>query len=107
MSDVTNRPCALRLRRGALLFEASVYDAHFNGLSNLVLLRDGAALLILPVRHAGAGGYVAKWRNSKGDRIVAAPDFFRGAGLDDDVERDLTAKWQDERAALIIDDLFS
>ena len=42
-------------------------------------------LLILPVRHAAAGGYLLKLRNGAGDRVVNAPDFFREHGLDDEV----------------------
>ena len=39
--------------------------------------------MILPVRHAAAGGYVLKLRNSAGDRVVHAPDFFREHHIDE------------------------
>ena len=77
------------MRRGALHFTREVYERFFAGLDNVVLLRDGADLLVLPVRHQAAGGYVIKLRNAAGDRMVNAADFFRDNGIEDDIEMTL------------------
>lgn len=93
--------CVIVVRRGALHFSSQVYERYFHGLDNVVLLRDGTALFVMPVRHAGAGGYVIKLRNGKGDRAIVAADFFRDCGIEDDVELTLPASWSDQHAALI------
>jgi len=102
MSDVIS----VSVRRGALHFSGEIYERYFSGLDNVVLLRDGAHLVILPVRNPGAGGYVIKVRNSRGDRTVSAEDFFRDAGIADSIERTLTARWDERRAALVANTVF-
>jgi hypothetical protein len=98
--------CIVTLRRGALHFSRDVYERFFNTLENVVLLRDGGVLLVLPVRHSAAGGYVIKMRTAAGDRTVHAADFFRDHGLDDAIEMTLPAQWSDERAALEVPAVF-
>lgn len=95
------------IRRGSLHFTQNVYERFFNGLDNVILLRDGRDLLVLPVRNQAAGGYVIKLRTAAGDRAVQAADFFRDHGIDDDVELSLPAAWSDERAGLIIGAAFN
>lgn len=97
MSDT----CILTIRRGALHLAREVYERYFNGLDNVVLLRDGHDLIVLPVRNPSAGGYVIKLRTAAGDRTVQAADFFRDNGIEDEIEMTLPAHWSDERAALI------
>ena len=94
------------VRRGALHFSDDVYCRYFSGLDNVVMLRDGADLLVLPVRQQAAGGYVIKLRTRAGDRLVSAADFFRDNGLEDDVELTLPAQWDDKRMALIAENAF-
>jgi hypothetical protein len=93
--------CVLVVRRGALHLTRQVYERFFDRLDNVVLLRDGGDLVILPVRHQAAGGYVIKLRSGAGDRAVVAADFFRDNGVDDDVQLTLSAAWDDARSALI------
>jgi hypothetical protein len=93
--------CVLVVRRGALHLTRQVYERFFDGLDNVVLLRDGGDLVVLPVRHQAAGGYVIKLRSGAGDRAVAAQDFFRDNGVDDDIQLTLSAEWDEARAALI------
>ncbi|WP_295558105.1 hypothetical protein [uncultured Hyphomicrobium sp.] len=93
--------CILIVRRGALHLTRQVYERFFATLDNVVLLRDGNDLVVLPVRHQAAGGYVIKLRSGAGDRSVTAADFFRDNGVDDEVHLTLSATWSDERAALI------
>jgi hypothetical protein len=97
----------MTLRRGSLYFDAALHERHFAGLETLVLLRRGACLAILPVRHAASGGYLIKRRNAAGDRVVSAPDFFRAQGLADDAEIGLQLRWSDEEAALVSNPVFT
>jgi hypothetical protein len=94
------------VRRGALHFTRETYERFFNSLDNVVLLRDGADLVVLPVRHQAAGGYVIKIRTGAGDRTVMAADFFRDNGIEDAIEMTLPATWSEERAALIVSNAF-
>ncbi|MGQ0456038.1 MAG: hypothetical protein ACT4OU_03130 [Hyphomicrobium sp.] len=96
----------ISVRRGGLYLSPATYERFFYALENVVLLRDGADLLVLPVRHVAGGGYVIKRRTAAGDRAVHAADFFRDNGVDDDVDMTLPARWSDERAALIVDGAF-
>lgn len=93
--------CVVTVRRGALHFTRQVYESFFGGLDNVVLLRDGADLLVLPVRHQASGGYVIKLRNAAGDRTVNAADFFRDNGIEDEIDMTLPARWHPDRAALV------
>lgn len=95
------------LRNGGLYVSRDLYDAYFKGLEGVVLLRDGVDLLVLPVRHAAAGGYFLKIRNGAGDRVVAAPDFFRLQGGSDDQERHSPVRWDSARAALVLSGVFA
>ena len=96
-----NEPASVTLKRGSLYLSRAIYDCYFHGLEGIVLLRREADLLILPVRHAAAGGYFLKLFNSAGDRVVTAPDFFREHGADDKFERRLPVSWVSARAALV------
>jgi hypothetical protein len=97
-----SKTCVVSIRRGALHFTSDVYERYFSGLANIVLLKHDDALVIMPVSHAAAGGYVIKTRNRRGDRAVGAEDFFREFGIDDETELTLSAQWSDEHAALIV-----
>jgi len=103
MSDV----CILFVRRGTLHFTSDVYERYFHDLDNLVLLRDGSDLIVLPVRHHAAGGYVIKLRSASGDRAVQGADFFRDHGIDDNVELSIPARWSTARAALVAAGVFN
>jgi len=94
------------LRRGALHFTRETYERYFDTLDNVVLLRDGRDLVVLPVRHRASGGYVIKLRTGAGDRTVMAADFFRDNGIEDEVDMTLPAAWSEERAGLLIRSLF-
>ena len=98
--------CLLTVRRGALYFTREVYERFFNTLENVILLRDGNDLVVLPVRNPFAGGYVIKLRTAAGDRAVQAADFFRDHGIDDQIEMTVPATWNDERAALVAVSVF-
>ncbi len=98
---------AVAIRRGSLHLSAAVFDRYFAGLAAVVLLRRDDGLLVLPVRFAGGGGYLVKQRNGAGDRVVAAPDFFREQGLAEDGEWDVAAAWDQNDMGLRIDGIFA
>jgi hydrogenase maturation protease len=96
-------PARIEIRRGNIYVEAGVYARYFGGLESLVLLRRDEKLLLLPVRHAAAGGLLLKIRNTRGDRIVHAQEFFRDQGLDEQQEWSLPVRWDSRSAALVVE----
>lgn len=95
---------AIRQRR--IYVPRTTYDVHFAGCSGVILLRDGADLLMLPVQHAASGGYVLKIRNAAGDRVVDAGDFFRDHGCEDDWKWQGASEWAESAAGLRIYEVF-
>lgn len=89
------------VRRGSLYLTAEICARWLAGLDCVALLRDGDDLVVLPVRHAAAGGFLMKRRNGAGDRVVHAPEFFRANGIGDDAERTVILAWDERRAALV------
>ena len=97
----------IEMKTGNLYLSNQDRARSFSQIESLVLLRDGDDLLIVPVRFAAAGGYILKIRNSAGDRVVVATDFFPVNNFDDDEPRVLNATWDETRAALRIPALFN
>ncbi len=83
----------LTVKRGSLYVSRAVYDRYFAGVDAVILLARNDDLLVLPVRHAAGGGYLLKLRNSAGDRVVQAGDFFQAHGIGDDAELTLPVAW--------------
>ena len=93
---------SVRIKGGSLYLTREVYDLYFAGLDGVILLRRDKDILILPVRNAAAGGYLLKLRNSAGDRVVNAADFFRAQAIADEEELVLDAVWSSERGGLVV-----
>lgn len=100
-------PASVEVRRGGLYLSSATCDRYFTGLESVILLRRNDDLVIMPVRHAASGGYLLKRRNTAGDRVVFAPDFFREHGLGDETACEFFAHWDSEQAALVAKDMFS
>lgn len=83
---MTDTAAQVYFRDGRLYVTRAAYDAFLAPSTTVVLLRQGADLLGLPVQNAASGGYVLKIRNAAGDRVVSAADFFRDQGVEDDAE---------------------
>jgi hypothetical protein len=98
--------CEVLFRRGSLCLTRDDCERCFSGVEAVVLLRDGQDLLILPVKHAHAGGYLLKQRNLAGDRAAHVAGFLRDNGFDDASEVTRTAVFNEARAALVIDHFF-
>jgi len=90
------------VRGGQLYLSAALCEQYLSGLDSVILLRRAGDLLILPVRHPAAGGYLLKRRNRAGDRVVSAPDFFREQGFDDEAEFCAPAVWSEDNGGLVI-----
>lgn len=98
---MSGAPACVQVRRGGLYMSAEVCDRYFAGLETVILLRREGDLVVLPVRHAAAGGYLLKRRNGAGDRVVFAPDFFREHGLGDEADAEFRVGWEAGQAALV------
>jgi hypothetical protein len=90
---VTPSPASIHFAQGRLYVPRADYDHHLAGVSTVILLRNEADLLVLPVSNVVAGGYMLKIRNSAGDRVVNGADFFRDQGLGDDEEWHGVSNW--------------
>ena len=93
------------IRRGGLYLDYATCDRFFAGLETVILIADGCDLVILPVRHAAAGGYLLKRRNVAGDRVVNAADFFRSHGVDDGDVLESTVIWSTKKGGIIAKNL--
>jgi hydrogenase maturation protease len=105
-ADLAQTPTSVVVTRGSVYLTHAICESYFANLEAVTLLRRDSDLLIMPVRHAAAGGYLLKLRNGAGDRVVNAGDFFRLNGVDDAVERRLPAFWSTERAGLVVEHAF-
>jgi hypothetical protein len=97
----------LSMRRGSLYLGRHTYERYFASLEGIVLLREHEDLTVMPVRLAGAGGYLVKVRNAAGDRVVDAADFFRTEGVLDDATFEVDSEWDDARGALVAARVFA
>lgn len=102
-----SQACVVTIRRGAIYFTGAVYERYFDTLDNVILLRDGCDLLVLPVRHQAAGGFIIKLRSKAGDRTIMAAEFFRANGIEDDIEMTIPAMWSEPQAALVASGVFT
>ena len=100
----------VHLKRGSLRLGREVYNTYFAGLEAVILLPREGSLHILPVRHAGGGGYLLKVINAAGDRAVYAGDLLRQLGVDEvyldgRAEATFAARWSSAAAALVVERL--
>ncbi len=79
-------PPPVHFKDGRLYLTRAACDEFLIGCATVALLRQDEDLLVLPVHNAASGGYVLKIRNTAGDRVVSAADFFRDQGLADEAE---------------------
>jgi hydrogenase maturation protease len=102
-----DRPGAVvRLHRGGLYLSRQDCARYFGGIDAVILLRRDGDLLVLPVRHAAAGGYLLKVRNGDSDRVVQAPEFFRQNGIPDEDDFESVARWDTDQGGLVAEQIF-
>lgn len=104
---IVPQPPMITVRTGRIYLGAAVYERYFHGVESVILLRREDNLLILPVRHAAAGGYLLKIRNASGDRVINATDFLEHHGLNSDMEISAQVFWSRENAALMAGNIFN
>lgn len=97
----------LAIARGVIAIARADYEATLGGAAAVVVLRRGAALWLIPVLRADAGGTIVKIRNAAGDRAIDARELLRGEGIADDDARELTCAWCAEHAALVAEGAFA
>jgi len=96
----------ITLQRGSLYLAGDIYRKYFAGLEAVILLEREGHLFIMPVRNSAGGGYLLKLKNSDGDRIINAMDFFRERDRDSFTEEKITVFWDQEMAALKAESFF-
>jgi len=91
---------------GNLHLSHELCDAHLAGVAAVALVARDAQVLIVPLIPGSPGGLLLKQRNSRGDRVIHAQDFFRVHSLPEDSEsRPLSARWSEALAALVVSGL--
>jgi hypothetical protein len=103
---VTEAAAPIRFSQGRLYLSRQACDRYLPGISTVILLRDGADLLVLPVSNVVSGGYMLKLRNAAGDRVVDGADFFRDNGLSDGTVWDGVSDWCQSYAGIRLYELF-
>ncbi len=78
-------------------------EHHLPGVESVALLRRGDWLMIVPLTRASGGGLLLKLRNARGDRVIAAHEFFRTNGFaEDPTLRRVAMAWDSDSAALAL-----
>ncbi|MEZ5934068.1 MAG: hypothetical protein R3F54_19455 [Alphaproteobacteria bacterium] len=99
----TDGEAQVTIGRGAIYLPAALVARYFAGIEGVILLWREERIVIMPVRHLAGGGYLLKLRNSRGDRVVQAADFFLDHGIDGETERQPAASWRTDWAGLVLD----
>ncbi|WP_051335623.1 hypothetical protein [Methylocapsa acidiphila] len=97
----------LRVHRDHIYIDAADFTAHLANAGNVILLREGGDLLVLPLVSAAAGGFLVKQVNARGDRAIHAADFFRLNGIDERDDLVAEAVWSEARAGYVIGGFFA
>ncbi len=82
----------LYFRHGDLCIDSELYETYFQKVQSVALLKKDNQFFILPIQQAG-GGLLAKIRNSQGDRVVHAMEFFQRHNVDIDQDVMVDVSW--------------
>ena len=93
----------IRLDKGNLYLQAALYEKYFPGIESVILMKRDQAFNILPIMNANAGGLLLKIRNSEGDRVLHAQEFFRDHGIDERLDTILPVVWDPKSISLKVD----
>lgn len=94
------------IARGNLYLSRELCDARLAGVAAVALLVREGRVMIVPLAGQSPGGLLLKQRNSRGDRVIHAQEFFRTQGIAESFEdRRYAARWDESVAALVVDDL--
>lgn len=87
--------------RGNLIIPAETYTLYLSGKTAVALLNDSDGVFLIPLIEDSAGGLILKVRNSRGDRVVHAQEFFRFHRFDETAEQtEIAVNWDNQRGAL-------
>ena len=101
--DTTVKTTSLQVRNGSLYLDAELYRSYFQSCAAVVLLKQAAKILMMPIKQSGGGGLLIKIRNARGDRVIHAQEFFRDHGLQESPDTALIVHWNEHMAALEIE----
>lgn len=94
------------IARGNVYLPRETYDTYFSTIEAAALLPHPEGILLLPLIQDSAGGSLIKIRNSRGDRVIHAQEFYRINGYAEQLpEIRHTVKWLSEKAALLIENV--
>ncbi len=97
---------SIELIRGSIRLPRELCERCFASSPSVALLVREGRVLIVPLAADSAGGLLLKQRNARGDRVVQAQEFFRQQlGIEEFEERQLSARWRPEMAALELEGL--
>lgn len=89
--------------RGNLYLSRETCEACLSGIEAVALLDREDRVLIVPLMPESGGGLLLKVRNTHGDRVIHAQEFFREKGyVEDFEERSFPLDWNQESAALVV-----
>lgn len=104
----TAAPRTVAVARGNIYLTREICDAYFPDMHSVALIVRDDKLLIMPLIQQSAGGLLFKIRNSRGDRVIQAQEFFREKGFAEDFqEQTIAVQWNSEWAALVLADVRS
>jgi hypothetical protein len=105
LADHADEACAV-LVAGNLYLSRETCQLFLPGIESVALIRRDGRVLIVPLTRESGGGLLLKYRNSRGDRVIQAQEFFRSLALSEDFVRHRVAiQWDDSTAALALTDL--
>ncbi|HEY1313773.1 MAG TPA: hypothetical protein VGE92_07845 [Steroidobacteraceae bacterium] len=96
----------IRVGRGNFYLPREICDTCLPNVTAVALLWRDGEVLIVPLTRESAGGLLLKQRNSRGDRVIHAQEFFRSHNLPEEFElRSIPAHWSQDSAALVVSGL--
>jgi hydrogenase maturation protease len=105
-ADSPHASSGVSVGRGNFYLSREICDTYLPGVVSVALLARDDEVLIVPLTQQSAGGLLLKHRNSRGDRVIHAQEFFRARNLPEDFElRAMRVQWSRESAALIVSGL--
>jgi hypothetical protein len=90
--------------RGNFYLPRDICDAYLPGVTAVAVLLRAGEIMIVPLIQQSAGGLLLKQRNSRGDRVIHAQEFFRSHHLAEEFDlRPIAVHWSQDFAALVVE----
>ena len=89
--------------RGNIYLTREICETYLPAVQSVALIVRDEMLLIMPLIQESAGGLILKVRNSRGDRVIQAQEFFREKEFAEDFQnQNIPVRWSSEWAALAL-----